>query len=1199
MIQQCCRTPVSTGELPARVGGVYRPCMNRSARSVPEFPTDDLVVAAPPPSEAPSGMSRFVPLVGIAAMAGVGVMVWGSGMAARGPAVVVLPAMMMVSAIGMALHAGTRRSGGSLDQQRRRYLRHLDQLGEQVCEAAQRQRAVLLRVHPSPASLWTLVGGQAMWERSELDSDFCHVRVGVGRQRLARRIVVPPVGPVDELDPVTADGLRNFVRGYATLDDMPFAVALCGTGMLVVEGDPSSARSLVRAVVCQLAVLHSPRTVAISAVVDAECRQHWEWLKWLPHNVEPDVPGRRRVLVADGVDPRSHLRPGTTVLSVGEVTYAADALRLSVEDDKLAVRSGDVIEEFATADAMTTAQAQICARRLAQFRNRDSEPDVSDVDAEPLWQQLPAQERLRVVLGTSLEGERVVLDIKEAADGGHGPHGLCVGATGSGKSELLRTIAAGMIVRHSPDELNLVLIDFKGGATFLGLERLHHVSAVITNLADSAPMVVRAKDALAGEIHRRQQLLRRAGNSVNLAAYQQRRRTDPSLPVLPTLFVIVDEFAELLAQQPDFAELFTMVGRIGRSLGVHLLLASQRLDEGRLRGLESHLSYRICLKTATAAESRAVLGVADAAQLPAAPGAAILRTGDGRLVRFAATYLGGPAPRRAQTASSAATVQLFTSEQAAPPVTDEVVASTETALDAIVDRFQCQGNPAHRLWLPPLTRSPNLAQLEPVSAGDLTAVIGLIDLPFEQRQAPIVVDLAGALGSVAVVGAPRSGKSSTVCALTTALAARHEPHRIQFYGIDFGGGSLDAIRGLPHVGSVAGRNESELVRRTVSHVGAILSARESRVGADQYGDVFLVVDGWSTLREEYADLETVITGIATRGLSFGIHLILTAGRWADIRPALKDQIGTRVELRLGDPIDSEMDRKQAALVPIGLPGRGITRDGNHFLIATSDGVEVKGDGSWRAPAVRLLPALVEHSRVIGLAGDDCDRILLGLGEDHFAPVAVDFGRQAHLLVLGDRECGKTATLRTLCGEIIRGATARPALLFVVDYRRDLLGIADSPHVLEYTFSKPALAERLPTVISVLRGRLPGADTSIEQLRAGSWWSGPEIFVVVDDYDVVVASSPDALSPLLALLPHAADIGMHMVVARRCAGSARAMFDPLLAHLRDNGSSVLLMSGSPEEGPLIGHHRATAQPPGRALLVDRAGAQLVQVGWCPA
>ena len=135
-------------------------------------------------------------------------------------------------------------------------------------------------------------------------------------------------------------------------------------------------------------------------------------------------------------------------------------------------------------------------------------------------------------LGVDADGTMVDLDIKEAAEGGDGPHGLCVGATGSGKSELLRTVVLGMVARHSPDELNLVLIDFKGGATFLGLDGLHHIAATITNLADEAHLVARANDALAGEIHRRQQVLRRAGNAVNLAAYRRLRSRDRSLPPL-------------------------------------------------------------------------------------------------------------------------------------------------------------------------------------------------------------------------------------------------------------------------------------------------------------------------------------------------------------------------------------------------------------------------------------------------------------------------------------------------------------------------------------------------------------------------------------------------------------------------------------------------------------------------------------------
>ncbi len=127
--------------------------------------------------------------------------------------------------------------------------------------------------------------------------------------------------------------------------------------------------------------------------------------------------------------------------------------------------------------------------------------------------------------------------------------------------------------------------------------------------------------------------------------------------------------------------------------------------------------------------------------------------------------------------------------------------------------------------------------------------------------------------------------------------------------------------------------------------------------------MFLVIDGWQTLREQFGDLEPAITGMAAAGLSFGIHVLLTAGRWADIRPALKDQIGTRIELRLGDPLDSDMDRRQAALVPLGTPGRGVTRDGHHFTIATSSVSETVA-GWWRIPEVRLLPTIVDHASVL-------------------------------------------------------------------------------------------------------------------------------------------------------------------------------------------------------------------------------------------
>ncbi len=199
------------------------------------------------------------------------------------------------------------------------------------------------------------------------------------------------------------------------------------------------------------------------------------------------------------------------------------------------------------------------------------------------------------------------------------PHGLCIGATGSGKSEFLRTLVLAMLATHSPTELNLVLVDFKGGATFLGLESTPHVAAIITNLEQELSMVDRMKDALSGEMNRRQEVLRAAGNYANVADYERARASGVRLEPLPALFIVVDEFSELLSQKPDFAELFVAIGRLGRSLHIHLLLASQRLEEGKLRGLDSHLSYRIGLKTFSANESRSVLGVPDATTYLACP----------------------------------------------------------------------------------------------------------------------------------------------------------------------------------------------------------------------------------------------------------------------------------------------------------------------------------------------------------------------------------------------------------------------------------------------------------------------------------------------------------------------------------------------------------------------------------------------------
>lgn len=1159
-------------------------------------------VAAPPPVsplESTGIAGRLLPLViSVATLSVMTTALVSGSPVTRNPTFMAVPVMMLASLAVAAVTARGRHRG--LEDDRIDYLSYLSDLRRTVSETAAAQRSSLTRTHPDPDTLWTLIGGPRMWERHSDSADYCRVRVGIGTRPLATRLSAPQLPPVHRSDPVTVTALRQFLRAHSTIAEVPIAIPLQGAGTVTVDGETPRVRGLLRAIICQLAVWHAPERLLIAAVICDRHRAHWEWLKWLPHNQHPsitDTSGAARmvyqsvaeaesalagvatplVVIVDD-DERAESVRGATSIVVGAGGVGAPVVVPQVGQDETLLRPDD----------MDIVDALVCARLLAAHRLED---------AGVLGGDRTGDDRLRVPIGTSVDGKPVELDIKEPAAQGMGPHGLCIGATGSGKSELLRTIALGMMVRNSPEVVNLLLIDFKGGATFLDFGRSPHVAAVITNLAQEAPLVARMRDALAGETHRRQQLLRTAGNVASVADYERARRSGAELKPLPTLFIIVDEFSELLSQHPDFADVFVAIGRLGRSLGMHLLLASQRLDEGRLRGLEAHLSYRLCLKTLSASESRAVLGTPDAYHLPNSPGAGILCSATGESVRFQAACVSGQLQRRgAPRAAAPAAVRLFSTH-------DTGLGSRTagpTVLQEVLDRLCRPGPPAHPIWLPPLDDAPALADLLRNGAfAALSVPVGIIDRPFEQSRTPLLVDLSGAAGNVAVVGAPRTGKSTALRTLIMALAATHDPSQVQFYCLDFGGGSLASLGELPHVGAVAGRAAPELARGMVGELESVLHAREV-ASSEALGrsDVFLIVDGWSALSCEFAALQESITLLATRGLAYGVHVVLSASRWAELRPALKDQIGTRIELRLGDPADSEFDRKQARQVPGDRPGRGLCQEGLHIMIARPEltELEFRCGGGEVAPPIALLPAEVAYDDIVQRADEaGCGReIMLGLEERRLRPVSVDL--EHHLLVLGDNGCGKTAALRILCHEIVRAGNAQ---LFLIDFRRGLLGVVEPDHLGGYAMSPQALGALMPGLLGLLQARMPSLNASQAQLRERSWWSGPEIYVVVDDYDLVAGVAANPLHDLLEYLPHATDLGLHMIVARRSGGAARALFEPLLAALRDGGCLGLLMSTRPDEGTLLGTSRPRPLPPGRGVMVTRSGVELlVQVAWCP-
>jgi DNA segregation ATPase FtsK/SpoIIIE, S-DNA-T family len=885
---------------------------------------------------------------------------------------------------------------------------------------------------------------------------------------------------------------------------------------------------------------------------------------------------------------------------------------------------------------------------LAAGPETAAEGNLAAPDGKPVRPN--ADSLLAAPIGVAADGATVVLDLKESAAGGMGPHGILVGATGSGKSELLRTLTVSLAGSHDPELLSFVLVDFKGGAAFAGLEQLPHVAGVITNLAHDLALVDRVRAALTGELERRQEMLRAAGNFDSIRAYHAEAAAGADLPPLPYLVVIVDEFGELLAARPEFLDTFIAIGRLGRSLGVHLMLATQRLDEGRIRGLEPHLRYRACLRTFSAAESQTVLGSSAAFELPPLPGLGYLKVDSG-MQRFKAALVSTAyRPPAEQTFRRAVAAELVRPFRLATPAQRQVdagaaeVDSRRTDLSVLVAGMQSAAGHrrAHQVWLPPLPPTLTLGDLLaalPEPPRRLELPIGLLDLPERQAQQPMSLDLTGSGGNAVVVGAPRTGKSTVLSTLVVALACLHSAEEAQVYVMDLAGGALNPLGDLPHVGAVVGRHEPDMMARLLRELHALIEeraalARRHRAStleqlrdrvADSDGrhglpDTFLVIDGVGLLRANHPDLEQEVGEIAATGLQFGVHVVVAAGRWLDIRPALLDALGTRLELRLNDPIDSMAGKAKSAALP-AVAGRGLTRGGVQFQAALPS-IELSADvgsadaelrrvaklvsdqqGAHRAPRISPLPEKVRPRDIpalmsvcggdLGQVGDDSG-FLLGVQEFRTSPVHLDLlAAGSHLLVYGDGQSGRTTILRRAAEQLLR---AGPELVnvHIVDVARGLLDLAEQPGVTDYAFTADQAAVVAETLTKQLEERRPPSDLSFERLRAGDWWSGPQHVLVIDDYDMLLGPAGSPFTPLLESIGQARDIGLHVLLARRASGSQRTAFEPFGQRLREVGVTGLVLSGPTNEGPLVADVAARQQPPGRGFLVrPRERTMLVQ------
>ncbi len=953
-----------------------------------------------------------------------------------------------------------------------------------------------------------------------------------------------------------------------------------------------------------------------------------------PHREQYSDPERPILRIGDGAIDRWQ--------NGGWQRYADAADRLSADE------AGHLGRRLSRWDSNPThAGLRSAATRGATFTTLLGISDATELDVAELWQPRRREDELRVPIGITATGEPLLFDLKDEAEGGMGPHGLMIGMTGSGKSQTLMSILLSLLTTHSADRLIVIYADFKGEAGADIFRNFPQVVAVISNMAEKRSLADRFADTLRGEVARRELLLREAGRRVQNSAFnsvteyeaarEQGGAAVEDLPSIPTLFVVADEFTLMLADHPEYAELFDYVARKGRSFRIHILFASQTLDVGKIKDIDKNTSYRIGLKVASPSVSRQIIGVEDAYHIESgkehkgvgflvpAPGAAP--------IKFRSTYVDGvyepPRETKAIVVRSAPDPKPFTAGPVEPdhdPVIaagddEEPAGPPRKLITTVGEQLARCGPHAPQLWLPPLDEPIALGKVlahAGVGAGQWRWPLGEIDKPFEMRRDALMFDARSSAGNVVIHGGPKSGKTTALQTFIMSAANLHSPHEVSFYCLDYGGGQLRAVEDLAHVGSIASPLEPERIRRTFGELEQLLLARQQREAFrdrrgngsgldDGFGEVFFVIDNLYAFSRDNTDqfntrnpLLSKVTELVNVGLAYGIHVVITTPNWLEVPLAMRDGLGMRLELKLHDPRDSNVRvvgalHRPAESVPAEQPGRGLTMAAEHFLFAAPETDQIAAVnaryGGVTAPPVRLLPTDLAPEQVGGPLYPAPERLVIGQREEDLSPVQLDFTDNPLMMVFGDSKSGKTTLLRHIIRTVRQHSTADQVAFTVLDRRLHLVDEPLFPDN-EYTANLDRVILAMLGLSALIEGRRPPAGLSPAEL-AGWSYTGHTHYLLIDDVDAIpdspamtgqfVGQRPWA--SLIGLLAQAGDLGLRVIVTARASGSGHAlMTNTLLRRLNDLQATTLMISGNPQDGGKVRGQRFSRLPAGRAVLL---------------
>ncbi len=796
-------------------------------------------------------------------------------------------------------------------------------------------------------------------------------------------------------------------------------------------------------------------------------------------------------------------------------------------------------------------------------------------------------------LGLGLDGPFSV-DVRR-----DGPHALIAGTTGSGKSELLQTLVASLAAVNRPESMSFVLIDYKGGSAFKDCVELPHTVGMVTDL--DTHLVGRALVSLGAELHRREHILAKAG-AKDIEDYLELLDRDPRMPQMPRLMLVIDEFASMARELPDFVKGLVNIAQRGRSLGIHLVLATQRPGGVVTNDIRANTNLRIALRMTDEAESRDVIDAAESAHIGIdTPGRAYVRLGHASLLPFQSGRVGGRRVVAAANASDPVAHAVKWSDLALPAPaavqgpadTGDVEVTDLTVLVSAVkeatERSGARRQPSP--WLPALPTALTLSELlrgrspQAVHGRVQPAPVGLVDVPAQQRQFPYVFDLART-GHLHVMGSGRTGRSQALRTIAASLALAHHPGDVHMYGLDCGNGALLPMERLPHCGAVAQRTQGERVVRLLGMLGEELDRRQKLLASHGCADleelraklppderpahVVLFIDRVDAFEQafgeyNYGALVEDVTTLMRDGAGVGVHVVATGDRLLT-RTKYSSTTEELLVLRCNDNGDYSAAGLNARSLPEEIPDGRAFRAGDAMEVqlallnrnpqGAAQGAELgriadfvsrrpqEGTGP-RPFRVDVLPDQLAYADMAGYRPGAPRPLhaLLGVGGNELTAVSADLSRVPTFLVSGPPQSGRSSMLTTMARSLLEGGTE---LLLVTPRSSRLADLRHQPGV---------------------QGVLDAAEPKLSQLHeALGRFQGETAVVVIDDAELLLQSDLGKEFTRIARGMVGAGWG---IVAAGTNEALQGGFNGWHVHLKRNRVGALLSPQAQSDGEVLG------------------------------